>query len=150
MLSQLATRESAFADDLPKVARWSFAQTPEFSKLSSWFHWNKAGKSQLAEFWATKMLYEFRESHKGAVADPDDDPVDFADLKEAGKVRDPKKQLRAMRAATGGIPLAYKLMNTQLYEMAKVMYVCTIASWNTYGDRTKNQNAEAQDTKRDV
>ena len=133
LLPELASRELAW--DLPKVEKWSFAQTPEFSKLSSWYSWNRSAKSQIPEFIATKMLYEFH--LKGSVADPDDDPTDFTDLKEAGKVKDPKKQLQAMRAATGGIALAYKLMNSQLLEMAKVMYCCTMAVWKAYGERTK-------------
>jgi hypothetical protein len=133
MLPDLASRQ--IAADLPQVKKWSFASTPEHSKLSSWFSWNRSGKSQIAEFHTSKMLYEFHLD--GSVQDPDDDPTGFAELSEAGKVKNPRQQLDAMRQVTGGIPLAYRLMHTDLLDMAKVMYCCTIACWEGYGNFIK-------------
>ena len=57
LLDELASRVISW--DLPQVGKWSFAQTPDFSKLSSWYSWNRAAKGQIPEFWATKMLFDF-------------------------------------------------------------------------------------------
>ena len=95
LLPELAMNESKdLAKDLPHLTKWSFTETPDFSKLSSWYSWNRAAKSQIPEFYATKMLFEWHLAFdkKKHVEDPDDNLTDFTDLKEAGKVKDPQGQ----------------------------------------------------------
>jgi len=42
-----------------------------------------------------------------------------------------------MRMATGGVPLAYKLMSTALFALCKILYIVTLACWRWYDKQIK-------------
>ena len=84
LLPELTSRKLAL--DLPHVTRWSFAQAPGFSKLSSWFGWNLPANSQIPDSPPAKMLHEYH--LKNSVADLDDDPADSRNLRMAGRFKD--------------------------------------------------------------
>ena len=101
--------EEALFDRLPDLARsWSAAL--DISKLGRWFSWNGCAKEQLGEYWISKMLLELQEG----MQDPDEHPVAFDDLLGASRAKTPQAELAALKAANGGLRLAYRLMATKL------------------------------------
>ncbi len=120
-------REHVF-ENLSRIAG-SFSQCKELSKLGRWFSWNACAKEQLPEFWACKMLYE---NHTKSTCDPDDNPVAFDDLEAAARAKTPYAELAKLKAANGGLRLAYKLMTEKLWQHAKLLYVATRPCWTWY------------------
>ena len=107
----------------------SLMQCQDLSKLGRWFSWNGCAREQLGEFWACKMLYEH---HLREERDPDDDPVAFDNLDAAAKAKTPYAELCQLKAANGGLRLAYKLMTHQLWEHAKILFIATRPCWTWY------------------
>ena len=112
----------------------SFVRSQEMSKLGRWFSWNGCAHEQLPEYWACKMLYEH---HLGAEQDPDDDPVAFDDLEAAAHAKTPFAELMQLKAANGGLRLAYKLMTHQLWQHAKLLCAVTRPCWSWYTKEVK-------------
>ena len=57
--------------------------------------------------------------------DPDEHPVAFDDLLGAAQAKTPQAELVALKAANGGLRLAYRLMTTKLWQHAKILYIVT-------------------------
>ena len=81
------------------------------------------------------MLLEF---HVDGLRDPDDNPVAFDDLLGAARAKTPQAELSALKAANGGLRLAYRLMSTKLWQYAKILFVVTRACWTWYDKQVKN------------
>ena len=108
----------------------SFVQAGEDTKLGRWFSWNASAHKYLREFHTTKMLLE---AHVPDIPDPDGDGVAWDDLDALATSRGtPREQLSKLKATTGGLRLAYKLMHCSLHECLLVMYVATQAAWSWY------------------
>ena len=101
--------EQALFDRLPGLAR-SWCASLALSKLGRWFSWNGCAKEQLGEYWISKMLLEF---HQEGMQDPDEHPVAFDDLLGASRAKTPQAELAALKAANGGLRLAYRLMRVR-------------------------------------
>jgi hypothetical protein len=133
--------EQALFDRLPVLAR-SWCLSLEISKLGRWFSWNSCAQEQLDEFWIGKMLLEF---HLEGVRDPDEHPVAFDDLLGAARAKTPQAELAKLKAANGGLRLAYRLMTTKLWQYAKILYVVTRPCWSWYSAQVKRVR-QAKDT----
>ena len=118
---------------LPLLAR-SWCQTLDISKLGRWFSWNACADEQLGEFWVSKMLLEH---YLGDSSDPDESPVAFDDLLGASKAKTPQAELARLKAANGGLRLAYRLMSSALWLYAKMLFVVTRACWTWYCQQVK-------------
>ena len=105
------------------------------SKLGRWFSWHACAHQQLPEYWAGKMLYEH---HLSAENDPDDDPVAFEDLEAAARAKTPFAELMQLKAANGGLRLAYKLMTHQLWQHAQLLLAVTRPCWSWCTREVKN------------
>ena len=147
---QLETEEdyTALFDDLPFLAR-SFTAAMDVAKMGRWFSWNSCARDQLGEFWVQKMILE---DHLGVGSpcasagqrDPDETENPFDDLLAAAKAKTPQAELAQLKAANGGFTLAYKLMTSQLYDHAKVLYTVTKPLWNWYVDQVQNVKSPKQ------
>ena len=126
--------EQALFDRLPDLAR-SWCASLDISKLGRWFSWNGCAKEQLGEYWISKMLLEF---HQEGMQDPDEHPVAFDDLLGASRAKTPQAELAALKAANGGLRLAYRLMTTKLWQHAKILYIVTRACWSWYSRQVKH------------
>ena len=120
--------EQALFDRLPDLAR-SWCASLDISKLGRWFSWNGCAKEQLGEYWISKMRLEF---HQEGMQDPDEHPVAFDDLLGALRAKTPQAELAALKAANGGLRLAYRLMTTKLWQHAQILYIVTRACWSWY------------------
>lgn len=117
-------------DILEKVfALPSFHQQLGHPKLQNWFAWNKCAKEQMPEFFATKMVFE---SQVAGVADPD-----ASGTFEMPVGADPRQQLKAILQNGGGLPLAYRLMRTDLQDHVQIMWVAEKACWDWYTKEVK-------------
>ncbi len=63
----------------------------------------------MGEYWISKLLLEF---HQEGMRDPDEHLVAFDDLLCAARAKTPQAELAALKAADGGLELAYRLMTT--------------------------------------
>jgi hypothetical protein len=129
----LEEREQLF-HQLPQILG-SFVRSESLSKLGRWFSWHACAEQQLPEYWAAKMLYEH---HLSAENDPDDDPVAFEDLEAAARAKTPFAELMQLKAANGGLRLAYKLMTHQLWQHAQLLLAVTRPCWSWYTREVKN------------
>ena len=78
----------------------------------------------------------FFEHHLDASVDPnEEDTFDCEHLDDAAKAKTPAAELAAMKAASGGIRLAYKLMSSSLQCHIKILYVATQQLWTWYADQ---------------
>jgi len=118
---------------LPDLAR-SWCQTLDISKLGRWFSWNGCADEQLGEFWVSKMLLEH---YLEDMSDPDENPVAFDDLLGASRAKTPQAELARLKAANGGLRLAYRLMSTSLWQYAKILFVATRGCWTWYCKQVK-------------
>ena len=78
------------------------------------------------------------------LVDPDESRVAFDDLLAAAAAKTPQAQLSQLKAANGGLRLAYKLMTTQLYDYCKALFVVTKPLWNWYADQVRNVRSPKQ------
>ena len=69
--------------------------------------------------------------------DPDEHPVAAGDLLGASRAKTPQAELAALKAANGGLRLAYRLMTTKLWQHAKILYIVTRACWSWYTRQVK-------------
>ena len=120
-------------DRLPDLAR-SWCASLDISKLGRWFSWNGCAKEQLGEYWISKMLLEF---HQEGMQDPDEHQFAFADLLGASRAKTPQAELAALKAANGGLRLAYRLMATKLWQHTKILCTVTRACWSWYTRQVK-------------
>ena len=81
------------------------------------------------------MLWEFHPEE--GMQDPDEHPVAFDDLLGASRAKTPQAELAALKAANGGLRLAYRLMTTKLWQHAKILYIVTRACWSWYTRQVK-------------
>ena len=125
--------EQALFDRLPVLAR-SWCSSLDISKLGRWFSWNGCAEEQLGEYWISKMLLEF---HQEGMRDPDEHPVAFDDLLGAARAKTPQAELAALKAANGGLRLAYRLMTTKLWQHAKILHIVSRACWSWYSRQVK-------------
>ena len=100
-------------------------------KASNWFAWNDSAKVQIKEFNGTKCIFAATQNIDG---DPDDD----GPFESPTGTKDPKAQLQAILKGGGGIPMAFKLMKSDLNHCAKIMYTIEQGSWTFYTDEIKN------------
>ena len=123
-------------EDVPIGSGWSFAHAGDFPKLASWFSWNTSAHSQMKEYWAAKMLFEY---HLGDKAIDTDDHSSLSDyILGSVATENPQEQLRKLKMSTGGLPLAHSVMTSELLQLATILYVVTLALWDWYTDVTKN------------
>ena len=61
----------------------------------------------------------------------------FDDLLGAAQAKTPQAELVALKAANGGLRLAYRLMTTKLWQHAKILYIVTRACWSWYSRQVK-------------
>jgi hypothetical protein len=88
----------------------SFHNKLSMPKLGRWFAWNGCAHMQMKEFHATKMLFEH---HLEDSADPDEvETFDTESFEAAAKAKTPQAELAALKASSGGLRLAYKLMSS--------------------------------------
>ena len=113
----------------PKNKRWSFDQSAEIPKPGGWFSWNNAAHENIPEYRASKMLYEH---YLGNVDDPNDSTIDFDCLQKASNAKSAAGHMRSLKAATGGMPLAYSLMSDTLLLVVKIMYIASVNCWSYY------------------
>ena len=74
----------------------------EQSKLGRWFSWNASCEAYLLDFWAHKMIVEDYLDGPGArLVDPDDSPIEFADLASVAKAKTPQAQITKLREQGG-------------------------------------------------
>ena len=112
--------------------------------MGRWFSWNNCAKEQLGEFWVQKMILEDHldtgpcPSAGRRLIDPDEAGIAFDDLEAAARAKTPQAQLAKLKAANGGLKLAYQLMTTQLYDHCKILYTVTKPMWNWYTDQVQN------------
>ncbi len=140
MPSPAASREDLEAVWIRVGTLRSFNQHADIVKLGRWFSWNAAAHSQMCEFHASKMLMEaFVNS-----TDPDLDAVAFDDLEARRSAKSVAADLSKLRRASGGLPLAYRLMSSQLLECVRVMYVVTRGCWTWYADEVKKVKSPHQ------
>ncbi len=125
--------EQSLFERLPDLAR-SWRSSLDISKLGRWFSWNGCAEEQLGEYWISKMLLEF---HQEDIPDPDEHPVAFDDLLGAARAKTPQAELAALKAANGGLRLAYRLMTTKLWQHAKILYIVTRVCWSWYSRQVK-------------
>ena len=102
--------------------------------MGRWFSWNGCAAEQLREFWISKMLLE---QYLENMPDPDENPVAFDDLLGASRAKTPQAELSRLKAANGGLRLAYQLMSTLLWQYAKILFVVTRACWTRYSRQVK-------------
>ena len=76
--------------------------------------------------------------------DPDNNGLEFDDLDAAAKEKSPRAQLAALKAAGGGLKLAYKLMSEKLWRHAKILYIAQRACWTWYTEQVKRVKTPAQ------
>ena len=113
-------------------------QQKDLSKLGRWFSWNGCAKQQLNEYWACKMLLEnHMQGRRDPMQDPDEEPVGFDDLQAAARAKTPAAELAKLKAANGGLRLAYKLMTEKLLHIAKVLYITTRSYWTWYAQQVQ-------------
>ena len=119
-------------EDLPKGAGWSWDTASEFPKMGSWFSWNRVANSQLKEWWLSKMSLE---DHVHSCGDQD---IDLDELNlpavDGAVVNDPVAELRKLKMSGSGLPLAEKLMTSDVLATAKCLFICTKAIWSHYTD----------------
>ncbi|CAE8673040.1 unnamed protein product, partial [Polarella glacialis] len=116
----------------------SFHHKLYFPKLGRWLSWNNSAHEYMSEFSATKMLFEH---HLGEQPDPDEIStfnVDRDSILAAGRAANPRAELAALKNASGGLALAYKLMSADLQLHVKMLYTATQACWDWYTDQVKN------------
>ena len=117
----------------------SFHQKLSFPKLGRWFSWNCCAKEHMREFSACKMLFEH---HLGNPMDPDQAytfDADRAALADASnKAKTPAEELSALKSATGGITLAYKLMSSGLQRHTKILYTVSQPCWTWYTNQVES------------
>lgn len=122
----------------------SFHQKLSFPKMGRWFSWNNCAAEQMVEFHATKMLFEH---HLDNPIDPDiacSFDGDRAALENnAGKAKTPAAELAALKSASGGISLAYKLMSSSLQHHTKLLYTATQPCWTWYTNQVKTVKTPA-------
>ena len=108
--------------------------------------------SNWASIWVQKMIIEDHlgvggpstsagqhgPSTSAGQHDPDDSGVAFDNLEAAARAKTPQAELAQLKAANGGFKLAYRLMTSQLYDYAKVLYTVTKPLWNWYSDQVKH------------
>jgi hypothetical protein len=105
--------------DIPHCSNFSFMHQSEFPRMGSWLSWNRCASQQIPEFNTTKMLYEFHLGNRAS--DPDESALQFDQLEEAGTAATPQAQLKKLKEAGGGIPLAYKLMQAALLQLVTLL-----------------------------
>ena len=129
-----ATETSAFeqlSSGLPTVVRKG-----SLPRCGRWFSWNATAHEQLLEFNILMMLLE----HHFATSEDDLEDTNAApgDV-VAVACEDPWAELRALKTATGGFRLAYKLMSDgELPHNAEIMFVVTNGLWDWYSDQVGN------------
>ena len=123
----------------------------DLAKMGRWFSWNHCASEQLGEFWIQRMILEDhlevgsspcssagqqdRPCSSAGLVDPDETGVAFDDLQAAAAAKTPQAQLAQLKAANGGLKLAYRLMTTQLYDHCKMLFTITKPLWNWYTDQ---------------
>ena len=70
--------------------------------------------------------------------DPDEALVAFSDVLRAATAKTPQAELAQLKAANGGLRLALRLMTTELWTHAKILYIATRACWSWYAKQVKN------------
>jgi len=116
----------------------SFHHKLSFPKLGRWLSWNNSAHEYMPEFTATKMLFEH---HLGNQPDPDDMSTfntDRDSIIAAGRAVNPRAELAALKNASGGLALAYKLMSSDLQVHVKILYTAAQACWDWYTDQVKH------------
>ena len=121
------THKQAVWDEIPIRLR-SFKEAMELPKMSRWLSWNSSAETQIPEFHACKMIFEW---HIGDTArDPDLAAVQFDDLKKASTAKSSRAELQILHSASGGINFCYRLMSTMMLVMVKIIYVVEMAEWD--------------------
>ena len=101
-------------------------------KMQNWFAWNQAAHTQMQEFHATKYVFE---TQLGAdQIDNEEDNEKFSISPSA----DPRKQLRAILAHGGGLPLVYKVMSDGLLSHTRILFYAEKACWDYYTEHVTN------------
>jgi hypothetical protein len=128
----------------------SFHHKLSAPKLGRWLSWNNCAHEHMPEFTATKMLFEY---HLGQQPDPDEVStfnVDRDSILAAGRAPNPRAELAALKRASGGLTLAYKLMSSDLQVHVKIAYTATQACWDWYTDEVKTVKTPAHGFQRSV
>lgn len=107
----------------------SFHKKQSLPKQGRWFSWNQSCEENLAEYFASRMIYEH---HLGLEEDPDTLSADIFDIHRAGQQLSPQAELSALKKISGGISLAYKLMSGALRDHIRILSVCSKACWDFY------------------
>jgi len=120
----------------------SFHNKLSMPKLGRWFAWNGCAHMQMKEFHATKMLFEH---HLEDSADSDEvETFDTESFEAAAKAETPQGELAALKASSGGLRLAYKLMSSSLQRHIKILYVATQQCWTWYADQVDKVKTPSQ------
>ena len=128
-----AEKQCVFDALLPNAKSFSLAR--DMPKTGRWFSWNCCAHQQLREYWIMKMVLE--DQYKD-MDDPDEALVAFSDVLRAATAKTPQAELAQLKAANGGLRLALRLMTTELWTHAKILYIATRACWSWYAKQVKN------------
>ena len=120
----------------------SFTKKGPMCKLMRWFSFNESAKAYhgctsesgevTGQLWALKMVLE----HHFEIAPDDGDaaPQPVLPVSEA----DPQEELRKLKAQTGALRLAPKLINEDNLWVLDLVMTVSEASWYTYGTKAKH------------
>ena len=127
-----AEKQAVFDAVLPNAK--SFQQACDLPKMGRWFSWNACAYQQLREYWIMKAVLE---DQYDDLMDPDEQVVSFSDVLGAARARTPQAELAQLKATGGGLKLALRLMTTELWVHAKILYIVTRACWTWYVTQVK-------------
>ena len=115
----------------------SFTGKGEVPKMMRWFSTNSCFKFYKEEFWVLKMVLEHTYGADGGDGDDLAEEDDGMDLARVLRLN-PRKEFQALRAGTGGLKLAQKLVRMWLHRTIRVYYYGTKACWSWYTEMCKD------------
>ena len=94
----------------------SWTQKGSLPKMSRWFSWHQVASEYLREFWASRMLFEWRFCHE-MLPDPDFNghTTNFREWRSSEQFN--------------GLKLAYQCCSASVYESAWVIFTVSRACW---------------------
>ena len=101
------------------------------AKVMRWFAWWENFRHYAAEWWPTRMLFEFWLSNSDEYADHDLDADAEFQQSVLNKLSndDPREEMRKLRMGTGSFRLAYHLLTRQLLVYCRILYEIGSPCW---------------------
>ena len=75
---------------------------------------------------------------------------ELAQLRQVGGALIPMVEFRALKAISGGLKLAYRLMNADLHQRVRILYTCTNSCWSWYASQVETVESPEHGLKRSI